>query len=542
MKKYTPVLLVVFVFMFFTDMNAQNTNLKDLERRQKALQEASFKYHHLLNLLDKVYVDTVDVKELVERSIVSTLEQLDPHSVYMNEKEVKEADETMSGEFSGIGIEFNILRDTLMVVSTVNGGPSEQVGLRAGDRIVQIDEEKVTDIGLTNAGVAKRLRGEKGTQVKIYVMRMGERKLLDFLIIRDDIPLFTVDASYMFSEDIGYIKINRFGEKTAKEFREGLVKLNALGMKQLIIDLTGNSGGYLKASVDVLDELIADIKLAVYVKGLHSPRRDFMTLRQGLAEDIDVVVMIDEGSASASEIVAGALQDWDRGVVVGRRSFGKGLVQNQFAMPDESAVRITTGYYYTPTGRSIQKSFKEGVKDYFGEITHRYFDGEMLNVDSVHLPDSLKYETLVNKRTVYGGGGIMPDVFVPLDTTKNFSYMNALYRKNIIYPYALDYVDLHREELSAKYPTFEVFNAMFETPESMLEDLRIAGEKEGIKRKEEDYLPIKNHMKNSIKALIARGLWGFGAYYQVMNENDIILQKAKEILEENKSKEILKIN
>lgn len=537
MKKCKQILFVVLVFTFFANVNAQNT---DLEHRQKALQEASFKYHHLLNLLDKVYVDTVDVKGLVERSIVSTLEQLDPHSVYMNEKEVKEADETMSGEFSGIGIEFNILRDTLMVVSTVNGGPSEQVGLRAGDRIVQIDEEKVTDIGLTNAGVAKRLRGEKGTQVKIYVMRMGERKLLDFLIIRDDIPLFTVDASYMLSEDIGYIKINRFGQKTAKEFREGLVKLNALGMKQLIIDLTGNSGGYLKASVDILDELIADIKLAVYVKGLHSPRRDFMTLRQGLAENTDVVVMINEGSASASEIVAGALQDWDRGVVVGRRSFGKGLVQNQFAMPDGSAVRITTGYYYTPTGRSIQKSFKEGVKDYFGEITHRYFDGEMLNVDSIHFPDSLKYETLVNKRTVYGGGGIMPDIFVPLDTTKNYSYMNALYRKNIIYPYTLDYVDLHRDELNIKYPTFEVFNTTFETPESMLEDLKIAGEKEGIKRKDEEYLPVKKDMQNSIKALIARGLWGFEAYYQVANENNAILQKAREILEENKSKDILK--
>lgn len=541
MNKYKQVLFSVLFFLFLTLVSAQKIDTKKIENRETVLREASLKYHYLLNLLDNVYVDTVDVKKLVERAMVSTLEQLDPHSVYMNEKEVKDTEEMMSGEFSGIGIEFNILRDTLMVISTIDGGPSERAGLMAGDRIVQIDKEKVTNIGLTNTDVAKRLRGERGTEVKIYVKRLGEHKLLDFLIIRDNIPLFTIDATYMLSDDIGYIKINRFGEKTVKEFRQGLVKLKELGMKKLIIDLTGNTGGYIGAAVGVLDQLLADIKLAVYVEGLHSPRKDFMTLEDGLAEDIDVVVMIDEGSASASEIVAGALQDWDRGVLVGRRSFGKGLVQNQFPMPDGSAVRITTGYYYTPTGRSIQKSFKDGVKDYFGEIAHRYFDGEMLSVDSIHFPDSLKYETLINKRIVYGGGGIMPDIFVPLDTTQNFSYMNALYRKNIIYPYALDYVDLHREELGVKYPTFEVFYAMFDTPESMLEELKIAGEKLGVKREEASYLPIKEHLKNSLKALVARGLWGFDAYYQVMNEQDAILQKSKEILEKNKSKEILKI-
>lgn len=532
-------ILLAWSILVFNATNAQLLNGAKQDK-QENLRSASLKYYQLLNLLHNVYVDSVDFKKITEKAIANTLGQLDPHSVYMDEKELKEAEESMSGEFSGIGIQFNILRDTLMVVSTINGGPSEKVGLRAGDRIIKIDDEKVTDIGLTNTGVAKRLRGEKGTKVTIYVQRKNEPKLLDFLIIRDDIPLNTVDAAYMIDDNIGYVKVNRFGQKTAKEFHDALLKLQKRGMQKLLLDLTGNGGGYLGAAVQILDEFMKDAKLAVYVEGLHSPRRDFMTMKPGLAENAQVVVMIDEGSASSSEIVAGAVQDWDRGVLVGRRSFGKGLVQNQFAMPDGSAVRITTGHYYTPSGRNIQKSYENGNKDYYSEVYKRYAHGEMISKDSIQFPDSLKFKTLLNKRTVYGGGGIMPDIFVPLDTTKNYSYLNALYRKNIIYPYTVDYVDLHRKELKAKYMDLPTFKRDFEVSEAILEAIHQAGLEEDIERKEEEYLPIKEDLKIAIKALIARGVWGMEAYYELTNENDDIFLKSVEILQKDKTENILK--
>lgn len=538
LKLKIKVFSVLWGILLSCTLSAQvlNNNTVNDEDRLRA---ASFKYHHLLNLLDKVYVDSVDFKKLTEKAITNTLEQLDPHSVYMNEKELKEAEESMSGEFSGIGIQFNILRDTLMVVTTINGGPSEKAGIRSGDRIVQIDDEKITNIGLTNTGVAKRLRGEKGTEVVVHIKRKNQPEILDFLIVRDDIPLYTVDARYMIDNTIGYVKINRFGEKTAAEFHEALQSLKEQGMQQLILDLTGNVGGYLRAAVSVVDEFMKDLKLVVYVEGLHAPRRDYMTMQKGLIEDAEVVVMIDEGSASASEIVAGAVQDWDRAILVGRRSFGKGLVQNQFAMPDGSAVRITTGHYYTPSGRNIQKSYEHGSKDYFREVLNRYTDGEMLNKDSIQFPDSLKFKTLVNKRTVYGGGGIMPDVFVGLDTTKNYSYLNALYRKNIIYPYTIDYVDLHRKTLQRKYPNFEIFQKEFEVSEGILEDIQKAGEKAGVERKNDNYLPVKEELKTAVKALIARGLWGMDAYYEIINKNDRIFLKSVEILQQNKFKDII---
>lgn len=511
-----------------------------LPKGAKEIRTSAFKYQYVLTLLDKLYVDTVNVEQITEKAIANTLEQLDPHSVYMNEKTTKEEEEMMSGEFSGIGIQFNILRDTLFVVSTIPGGPSEKVGLKAGDRILQVDDEKITNIGLTNPGVAKRLRGDKGTEVRISVKRENVKELLDFLIIRDDIPVHTVDLATMLSDKIGYVKINRFGQKTAKEFHEALVKLKKQNMKQLIIDLTGNGGGYLKAAVEILDEMLEDIKLTVYVQGRHYPRKDYMTLLPGLAEDVEVVVMINEGSASASEIVAGALQDWDRGVLVGRRSFGKGLVQNQFPLPDGSAVRVTTAHYYTPTGRNIQKSYAKGMKDYYTEIHERFKHGEMFNPDSINFPDSLKYQTLVNKRTVYGGGGIMPDVFVPMDTTKNYKYLNALYRKNIIFSYAVSYVDAHREELKRQYPDFESFKNNFVVTEKMLEGIVEAGKKGDVEFVEEIYMPVKEDLKLALKALLARSLWTMESYYELMITEDPILKKSIEILKENKINKILK--
>ncbi len=541
MRKQNAIVGLLLGLLFCGAVNAQLLNVPKQDA-EKETREASFKYYHLLNLLENVYVDSIDVKKLTEKAFVNTLEQLDPHSVYMDKEELKESEETMSGEFSGIGIQFNILRDTLMVVSTVPGGPSEKIGLRAGDRIVKIDDEVVAGVGLTNTDVIKKLRGDKGTKVKVYVQRKNKHNLLDFLIIRDDIPLNTVDAAYMIDATIGYVKVNRFGEKTPKEFHEALQKLKAQGMQKLLLDLTGNGGGYLGAAVAMLDEFMEDKKLVVYVEGLHSPRRDFKTMTTGLSEKMEVVVMLDESSASASEIVAGALQDWDRGVLVGRRSFGKGLVQNQFMMPDGSAVRITTGHYYTPSGRNIQKSYENGTKDYYSEVFKRYTDGEMLNRDSIQFPDSLKFQTLNLKRTVYGGGGIMPDIFVPLDTTKNYSYLNALYRKNIIYPYTIDYVDLHRKSLKKQYRNFSTFKTNFKVSDAILEAIYRRAKKEGIERKEEEYLSIKEDMRVAVKALISRGLYGMEAYYEIMNQKDPIFLESVDILQQNKIESILNNN
>lgn len=533
MRKITAVIILLASLLVGASLKAQeNTETRD----------ASFKYYHLLNLLENVYVDSVDMKDITEKAIVNTLEQLDPHSVYMDEKELKDTEELMSGEFSGIGIQFNILRDTLIVVSTVQGGPAEKVGMVAGDRIVKINEENVAGVGLKNTDVVKKLRGDKGTKVDVWVQRKNAKDLTDFVIIRDDIPLNTVDASYMLDANIGYVKVNRFGQKTAKEFHDAVQSLKQQGMKKMLLDLTGNGGGYLGAAVEMVDEFMKDLNLVVYVEGLHSPRRDFLTMKPGLAEDMEIVVMIDESSASASEIMAGAVQDWDRGVLVGRRSFGKGLVQNQFMMPDGSAVRITTGHYYTPSGRNIQKSYENGAKDYYSEVYKRYTDGEMVNRDSIQFPDSLKFETKTLKRTVYGGGGIMPDVFVPLDTTKNFSYLNALYRKNIIYPYTIDYVDLHRKELKAKYADFATFNKEFKVSDAILDEINKKAIQEDIERKEEEYLPVKEDLKIAVKALIARGLWGMKEYYEIMNQKDPIFLKSVEILQQNKIESILKNN
>ncbi len=516
MKKYfISSMLLLFTFSSFS----------------KDIKEQSFKYHKLLTLLNSVYVDTVNIEEITEKAIVNTLEQLDPHSIYLTPEELKEENEVMSGEFSGIGIQFNILRDTLLIIATIPGGPSEEVGLRAGDRIIQIDEENVAGVGLTNSGVSKRLRGKKGTNVTVHIKREGEPKLLDFHIKRDRIPIHTVDASYIIRPQIGYIKLNRFGGKTTDEFREGLTKLLEQGMKKLIIDLTGNGGGYLRAAVEILDELLDDRRLLVYVEGEHSPKKDFNSYQKGMFESGDIVVLIDETSASASEILAGAIQDWDRGVVIGRRSFGKGLVQNQFSLPDNSAVRITTGHYYTPTGRNIQKHYKGSKNDYYSEVLERYGSGELVNADSVHFPDSLKFETLNNKRTVYGGGGIMPDVFVPIDTTKNYKYLNTLYQKNIVFPFVMDYMDKNRNKLEKQYPNLNSFKNSFVVSDKMIEKLVKEGDEKEIEKTPEQYEDAIPRLKLGIKALIARSLWEAQSFYEVTNETDLIVIRAIEILE-----------
>ncbi|MCB0402125.1 MAG: S41 family peptidase, partial [Flavobacteriales bacterium] len=412
--------------------------------------EGSKKFDALMQYINYAYVDSTDESKMVEDAIVAVLKELDPHSVYIPKKELEKMNEPLVGNFEGIGIQFNILKDTLIVVSPISGGPSEKVGLLAGDKIVEVDGENIAGIGLQNSDVQKKLRGKKGTKVNVGIKRRGSKSTLNFTITRDKIPIFSVDAAYMATPDIGYIKINRFANNTIDEFREGMAKLKEQNMKHLIIDLRGNGGGYLKTAIQLADELLEDRKLIVYTEGLKNPKQEYYTTSKGGFEKGKLVILIDEGSASASEIVSGAIQDYDRGLIIGRRSFGKGLVQKPFSLPDGSAVRLTVARYHTPSGRCIQRPYDEGKEAYYKEFSRRFENGEYLSEDSINFPDSLRYKTLNSNRVVYGGGGIMPDVFVPIDTSMNSTYFNKVNRKGLFSEFTLTYVDKHREELEKK--------------------------------------------------------------------------------------------
>ena len=525
LKKYLRkgfAISLLGLFAFVGSVNAQS------------VKHQAIKYQNLLALIDAFYVDTVSLEKLTEDAVIKVLAELDPHSIYISKDEIKEMNEPLQGSFSGIGIQFNILRDTLMVVATIPGGPSEKVGLRAGDRILKIDEENVAAIGLKNTDVHKHLRGEKGTVVTIYVKRKGEKELLEFVITRDKIPIHSLDAAYMLNKQIGYIKLNRFAATTSEEFLEALIKLKGEKMKDLVLDLRGNGGGYMQAAIDIVDQFLEAGQLIVYTKGLTTPRRESTSTAEGIFKDGRVVVLLDEGSASASEIVSGAVQDWDRGLIIGRRSFGKGLVQRQFPLSDGSMIRLTTAHYFTPTGRCIQKPYENGLEDYHLDILKRYKAGEMISADSIQFPDSLKYNTLVEKRTVYGGGGIMPDIFMPIDTTANFKYFNLLVRKNVIYPFVVNYMDKNLDQLRKKYPKFEDFEKNFEVDEDMMTELVAMGEKEGIEKTEEEYKAVEDDLKLHIKALLARDLWESSEYYKIVNKNNDFILKAIEVLKNSK--------
>ena len=476
------------------------------------------------------YVDTVNKEEIVEDAIKAMLEDLDPHSVYMNSDEVKRMNEPLKGNFEGIGIQFNILNDTLMVVNPIPGGPSEKVGILAGDRIIYIDDEMVAGIGLSNKTVTDKLRGDKGTEVTVKIKRNGTKKLLEFTIVRDKIPIYSLDAAYMVNENIGYIKLNRFSGTTHTEFTAALDELKKDGMKSLILDLQGNGGGYLKAAIDLADEFLSNNKLIVYTEGINSPRQTFRATKGGKFEKNELVILIDESSASASEILTGAIQDWDRGLVVGRRSFGKGLVQRQFNLPDGSAMRLTTSKYYTPSGRLIQKSYEHGRAEYRKEIINRYNNGELISEDSIHFPDSLRYKTLVLNRTVYGGGGIMPDIFVPIDTSVITDYHRNLVAKGVMNKSVLNYVDKHREELNNLYPDFTKFDSKFLVTQDMLDELIANGEKAKVEYNDEEFKHALPLISAQFKALVARDIFDISEYYQVMNEQDDIFLKAVEVL------------
>ena len=528
MKRILLPLLILSVFA--ASMSAQRGNNIDARKLQLALYAIS-----------NLYVDSTSETKLVEDAIVGMLEKLDPHSTYTDPEETKEMTEPLQGNFDGIGIQFNMLTDTLYVIQVIPGGPSEKVGLMAGDRIIMVDDTLIAGVKMKNTDVMKRLRGPKNTEVRVKVLRGGVPDLIEFKITRGKIPVYSLDAAYMADKTTGYIKLNRFAASSADEFREALEKLKKQGMKDLILDLQGNGGGYLNIAIDLADEFLGKDKLIVYTEGNKQPREEAKSSARGGFEEGRLVVLVDETSASASEILSGAVQDWDRGVVVGRRTFGKGLVQKPIPMPDGSMIRLTIARYYTPAGRCIQKPYDSST-DYNKDLIERFNHGELMNADSIHFPDSLKVQTKKLGRTVYGGGGIMPDYFVPIDTTLYTDYHRNLVAKGAVIKFTMKFIEGHRKELANKYKKFESFNEKFIIDDDMLATLREMGEKEGVKFNEEQYQKSLPLIKTQLKALIARDLWDMNEYFRVMNTTNESIQKALEILNSDEYQKKLRAN
>lgn len=486
----------------------------------------------LLNLIDLQYVDTVNRDELVESAIPKILAELDPHSVYIPAEDLQIVNDDLDKSFSGIGVQFNIQKDTIMIVAVISGGPSERLGILPGDRIVTVDDSLFVGPAITNDKVMKRLRGPKGTKVKVGVKRSSSEELLSFEIVRGDIPLHSIDASYMLQDKVGYVKVSKFGSGTYDEFVEALTNLRIEGAERYIVDLRGNSGGYLDAAILMTNEFLKEGDLIVYTEGKAEKRRDAVADGRGVFAQTPVAVLIDEWSASASEIFAGAIQDNDRGVVVGRRSFGKGLVQQQIPLRDGSAIRLTIARYHTPSGRCIQKPYSD-KDEYDMDILNRYLHGEMDDKDSIKaLPDSLKFFT-TQGRVVYGGGGISPDVFVPRDTIGMTSYYTKIYNGGILYDYTFEYVDKNREKL-ALYKDFTSLLNYLNT-QNLADELVQFAQGRGIPKNDKMYAESKALMQNRIKAYILRSMLGDEAFYHVFNENDIVIRVALQELSNNNS-------
>lgn len=487
------------------------------------------KFSDVLGYIQQEYVDTVNREQLVNLSIEKMLQSLDPHSSYIPAEDLKEANEPLEGNFEGIGIEFHLQSDTIMVVSAISGGPSEAVGLRAGDRIVMVDDTVVAGINISNPEVMQKLRGHGGTKVRVKIARRGVPKLIEFTITRGKIPIYSLDASFLINDSTGYFKISRFAATTYDEFMEASLALKKKGMKQLIIDLRGNPGGYLDAATKLADEFLADKKTVVYTEGKSRPRTNYEATSVGEFENATVVILIDEGSASASEILAGALQDWDRATIVGRRSFGKGLVQEQTILPDGSALRLTIARYYTPTGRSIQKPYNDGFDEYNNELVNRFDHNELLSADSIRFPDSLKFVTPGGKK-VYGGGGIMPDVFVPLDTSgRNNAFLLEVLNAGLISQFSYDYVDENRTELK-KYGSYKNFEAGFTVDDAIYSKFIKAAADRNIKRNEKDIADAAPYLRNQLKAFISRQVYKNEGFYPVLLKVDKTYQKALEVI------------
>jgi len=491
----------------------------------------ALKLAQVMEKVSRFYVDTIDESAVVERTIEQMLHDLDPHSSYLSKEELEALNEQLEGEFEGIGVSFNILEDTIYIVRAISGGPSERVGITAGDRIVKIEGETVAGTGITTRDVQRLLKGPKGTQVNVSVQRRNNNDLMEFKITRDKIPVFSLDASYMVNDRIGYLKLARFSHTTIEEFEKAVKSLKARGMEDLIIDLSGNGGGWLPVAVDLADHLLSGDKEIVSTEGSRVPDRKYKARKSGLFEEGNLVIMIDGGSASASELVSGAVQDWARGVIVGRRSFGKGLVQQPFMLSDGSLIRLTVARYYTPTGRLIQKPYEEGYEEYAMDLINRYNQGELSSADSIVFPPDQRYRTLALNRTVYGGGGIMPDYFVPLDTTVYSDYYRSLISLGIFNQFVLQYVDMKRNDFLKSYPDFESFRAAYEPSKEELDQLIDFATSQELEFSQEDWNTSESQIAMLFKSYVGRDLWGMDQFFELYNQSDEVFQKAVEILE-----------
>lgn len=484
-----------------------------------------------IKIINYAYVEDVDNHKITEDAIRAMLKELDPHSAYFTKEEIKEANEPLEGNFEGIGVQFQLYKDTIMVVSPIEGGPSADVGIMAGDKIVKIDGEDATGEDITNQYVRDHLRGKKGSKVVVDIKRNGKKILIPFTIIRDKIPLYSVDAGYMINDNIGLIKISRFAKTTVDEFNEKVDILKKQGMTDLILDLRGNPGGFLHAATGLADQFLDKNKTIVYTKGRVAPRRDYNSTSKGTFKDGKLIVLINEGSASASEIVSGAVQDYGRGLIVGRRSFGKGLVQRPFDLPDSSVIRLTTSRYYTPSGRCIQKPYENGVDDYYADLKKRMEHKEHIYADSIAFPDSLKYTTITGK-TVYGGGGIMPDIFIAWDSTGLTDYYTNLIKERVPNDFVMDYMEKNRKKLLKKYNSINDFKTQYQLDEAFMNDFFAFANKKEVEFDEEEYQEAKANIDALLRALIARNLFDINAYFQVISEIDETIEKSVELLED----------
>lgn len=520
--------LRVLFFLFFCPFAFLSVNAQHFD------EQAIRKVQMVQMAISSLYVDSVDEGKVAEDAIRGMLEKLDPHSNYSTPKEVKELNEPLAGNFEGIGVQFNMVDDTLLVIQPVSGGPSEKVGIIAGDRIVNVNDTAIAGVKMSREEIMRRLRGPKNTKVKLGIVRRGIKEIIYFTVKRDKIPVNSIDAVYMIRPGIGYIRIGSFGATTYKEFIDAITRLQGDGMRDLILDLQDNGGGYLQAAVEIANEFLQNGDMIVYTKGRAMHGYDYVAKGNGRFLDGKIVVLINEYTASAAEIVTGAIQDQDRGMVVGRRSFGKGLVQRPIDLPDGSMIRLTVAHYYTPAGRCIQKPYEKGkIIDYAMDMNNRLKNGELMNADSIHFADSLKCYTLRKHRTVYGGGGIMPDYFVPLDTTLYTGFHRQLAAKSIIINSSLRYIDNNRKKLKKLYPSFEKFKDEFEISQAFIDEIVADAAKQNVKPKDDEELEkTLPYLKLQLKALVARDLWDMSQYYSVFNEQNEIVKKGLSVIAE----------
>jgi len=530
-KKYTVYFPVLLAIAMIAGLFIGNTlNRKSQPANRSIRMAPGNKLSTIMSLVEAAYVDTINAAEIIERTIPELLKNLDPHSTYIPARNMQEVEEEMQGNFSGIGVQFSIQEDTVVVIDVISGGPSQQLGLMAGDRIVMVNDSNIAGVGIENEDVLKLLRGKKGTKVKVSNLRRGFRDYFDFDIIRGDIPIYSVDVSYMIDEETGYVKVSRFAEQTYAEFMDGMAKLNKAGARKVIIDLRGNPGGYLAAVIRMVDEFLAKDEPILITKGKSQPEKVYNASNRSSFTNVSVFVLIDEFSASASEIFAGALQDNDRGIVIGRRSFGKGLVQEQVPFSDGSAVRLTVARYYTPSGRSIQKPYDNGSEKYYEDMFERMVHGEMLFADSIQFADSLKYYTKKG-RTVYGGGGIMPDIFVPADTSGRSGYFNRIYQRGLIYQFAFQYSDQHRDYLKKLGNASEIEKWL--DRQNVIDSFVKFASGKGIPYDAEGMKASRHIIETQVKAYIGRNILGEEGFYPIIQQIDKTLLKAIEISKEN---------